>query len=82
MEFLKTKDVTYSLDKKAYDKYFRSFADQTRVYVASEEERAADAAASRCDAAASRRDAACFSVGCRLPLAVGCRLLSFGWNGG
>ncbi|KIY96106.1 hypothetical protein MNEG_11857 [Monoraphidium neglectum] len=47
MDFLKTKDVTYSVDKKAYDKYFRQFADQSRVYVASEEERAADALASR-----------------------------------
>jgi hypothetical protein len=46
MEFLKTKDVSYAVDKKAYDKYFRRFA-EARVYVATEEELAADAAASR-----------------------------------
>jgi hypothetical protein len=48
MDFLKTKDISYAVDKEAYGKYFRSFADQSRVYVASEEERAADATASRC----------------------------------
>jgi len=45
MDFLKTKDLSYAVDKKEYDKYFRRFADQSRVYVATEEERAADAAA-------------------------------------
>ncbi|GBF88088.1 hypothetical protein Rsub_00800 [Raphidocelis subcapitata] len=47
MDFLKTKNLSYSVDKSAYDKYFRRFADQSRVYVASEEEREADEAASR-----------------------------------
>jgi hypothetical protein len=46
MDFLKTKDMSYAVDKKAYDKYFRQFSQQ-RVYVATEEERAADTAASR-----------------------------------
>lgn len=47
MDFLKTQNISYSVTKKDYAGYFRRFADANQMYVASEEERAADAAAAR-----------------------------------
>lgn len=49
--FLKTEGLSYAVKKDEYLKYFRRGADRNRLYVASEEERAADAAEARVAAA-------------------------------
>ncbi|KAF6250505.1 hypothetical protein COO60DRAFT_1646775 [Scenedesmus sp. NREL 46B-D3] len=44
MTFLKTENISYAVKKDEYLKYFRRGADRNRMYVPSEEERAADQA--------------------------------------
>ncbi|KAG2493228.1 hypothetical protein HYH03_008644 [Edaphochlamys debaryana] len=47
MEFMKADQFSYAVKKDDYDKYFRPIADRNSIYVATEEERAADEAAAR-----------------------------------
>eukprot|EP00878_Enallax_costatus_P025661 GHUV01027476.1.p1 GENE.GHUV01027476.1~~GHUV01027476.1.p1 ORF type:complete len:130 (+),score=36.82 GHUV01027476.1:193-582(+) len=44
MSFLKTEGLSYAVKKEDYLKYFRRAADRNRLYVPSEEEKAADQA--------------------------------------